>query len=41
VVAVESAGTCLAVRLTSKDHDGEGDFVSVGAGGWDSERRPS
>jgi hypothetical protein len=41
VVAVESAGTCLAVQLTSKDHDGEGDFVSIGAGGWDGERRPS
>ncbi len=41
VVAVESAGTCLAVQLTSKDHDGEGDFVSVGAGGWDGEHRPS
>ncbi|WP_173667295.1 type II toxin-antitoxin system PemK/MazF family toxin [Frankia sp. ACN1ag] len=41
VVAVESAGTYLAVQLTSKDHDGEGDFVSVGAGGWDSEHRPS
>jgi len=41
VVAVESAGTCLAVQLTSKDHDGEGDYVSVGAGGWDGEHRPS
>jgi hypothetical protein len=41
VVAVESAGTYLAVQLTSKDHDGEGDFVSIGAGGWDAERRPS
>jgi hypothetical protein len=41
VVAVESAGTCLAVQLTSKDHDGRGDFVSVGAGGWDGQRRPS
>jgi hypothetical protein len=41
VVAVESAGTCLAVQLTSKDHDGEGDFVSVGAGDWDGEHRPS
>jgi PemK-like, MazF-like toxin of type II toxin-antitoxin system len=41
VVAVESAGTFLAVQLTSKDHDGEGDFVSVGAGGWDGEHRPS
>lgn len=41
VVAVESAGTFLAVPLTSKDHDGEGDFVSIGAGGWDGEHRPS
>ena len=41
VVAVESAGTYLAVQLTSKDHDGEGDFASIGAGGWDTERRPS
>jgi hypothetical protein len=41
VVAVESAGTYLAVQLTSKDHDGEGDFVPVGAGGWDGEHRPS
>ena len=41
VVAVESAGTYLAVQLTSKAHDGEGDFVSVGAGGWDGEHRPS
>jgi hypothetical protein len=41
VVAVESAGTYLAVQLTSKDHDGEGDYVSVGAGGWDGEHRPS
>ncbi len=41
VVAAESAGTYLAVQLTSKDHDGEGDFVAVGAGGWDGEHRPS
>jgi hypothetical protein len=41
VVAAESAGTYLAVPLTSKDHDGEGDFVSVGAGAWDGAHRPS
>ena len=41
VVAVESAGTYLAVPLTSKAHDDEGDFVSIGAGGWDGEHRPS
>ncbi len=41
VVAVESAGTFLAVQLTSKDHDGKGDFVSIGTGRWDGEHRPS
>jgi hypothetical protein len=41
VVAVEKAGTYLAVQLTSRDHDGEGDYVAVGAGGWDDEHRPS
>jgi hypothetical protein len=41
VVAVESPGSYLAVQLTSKDHDGEGDFVPIGAGGWDAEGRPS
>ena len=41
IVAAEPAGTYLAVQLTSKDHDGEGDFVSVGAGRWDGEHRPS
>src|ERR1700760_372046 len=41
VVAAEPAGTYLAVQLTSKDHDGEGDFVPVGAGRWDGEHRPS
>jgi hypothetical protein len=41
VVAVEPGGTYLGVQLTSKDHDGEGDYVSIGAGGWDGEHRPS
>jgi len=41
VVAVESSGTYLTVQLTSKDHDGEGDYVSIGAGGWDDQGRPS
>jgi hypothetical protein len=41
VVAAESADTYLAVQLTSKDHDGQGDFVPIGTGGWDGERRPS
>jgi hypothetical protein len=41
LVAAESRGTYLAVQLTSKDHDGEGDYVPIGAGGWDGEHRPS
>ncbi len=41
VVAVEPAGTVLGVQLTSKDHDGDPEFVPVGAGAWDGEHRPS
>ena len=41
VVAAEPAGTVLAVQLTSKDHDGDADFVPIGAGAWDGEHRPS
>ena len=41
VVAAEPAGTYLAVQLTSKNHDGDGEYVPVGVGGWDGERRPS
>jgi hypothetical protein len=40
LVAAEPAGTYLGVQLTSKRHHGA-DFVPVGAGGWDSEHRPS
>lgn len=31
----------LAVQLTSKDHDGDRDYVAIGAGGWDGEGRAS
>ena len=41
VVARESAGTVLAVQLTSKDHDGDRDHVAIGTGSWDKEGRPS
>lgn len=41
VVAVEAGGTVLAVQLTSKDHDGDRDFVPIGSGSWDGEHRPS
>ncbi|KQX06762.1 growth inhibitor PemK [Leifsonia sp. Root1293] len=41
IVATEPGGTVLAAQLTSKDHAGERSFVSLGAGGWDSEGRAS
>ena len=41
VVAAEPAGTVLAVQWTSRDHDGERDFVPIGSGSWDGEHRPS
>ena len=41
VVAAENAGTVLVVQLTSKDHDGENGFVSVGSGDWDGQHRES
>ena len=30
-----------AVRLTSKPHDGDRDFLRIGTGPWDSQGRPS
>ncbi|MFB7918234.1 type II toxin-antitoxin system PemK/MazF family toxin [Streptomyces sp. NPDC056061] len=41
VVARESAGTLLAVRLSSKQHDRDREWVALGAGPWDSSGRPS
>lgn len=41
VVAREQGGTLLAVQLTSKDHDGDRDWVGVGSGRWDGEHRAS
>ncbi|MFB9309597.1 hypothetical protein BJY17_000942 [Agromyces hippuratus] len=41
VVAASGAGDYLAVQLTSKAHDGDRDFVSLGTGAWDGEGRPS
>lgn len=31
----------FAVRLTSKSHDGDRDFLPIGSGSWDSRGRPS
>jgi hypothetical protein len=41
VVAAEKGGTYLAVQLTSKSHQGNAEFVSIGSGKWDSSGRPS
>jgi hypothetical protein len=41
VIAREDADHVLAVRLTSKTHDGERDYLPIGAGPWDSQGRPS
>jgi len=41
VIGRESAKRVYAVRLTSKAHDGDRDFLSIGSGPWDSQGRPS
>ena len=41
VIARQSADRVYAVRLTSKPHDGDRDFLPLGTGDWDSQGRPS
>ena len=41
VIARQSADRVYAVRLTSKPHDGDRDFLALGTGDWDSQGRPS
>ena len=41
VVGRRDADRVFAVRLTSKSHDGDRDFLSLGTGPWDSQGRPS
>ena len=41
VIGRESAERVFAVRLTSKAHDGDRDFLSIGSGPWDVQGRPS
>ena len=41
VIAAHGADRVYAVRLTSTAHTGDGDFVAIGAGEWDSRGRPS
>jgi hypothetical protein len=39
--AQDDPETYVGFLLSSRDHDGDGRWHSVGAGGWDPERRPS
>jgi hypothetical protein len=41
IVSASGPGDFLAVQLTSKAHDGDRDFLSLGTGAWDSSGRPS
>lgn len=41
VIGRESADRVYAVRLTSKAHDGDRDFLAIGSGPWDAQGRPS
>ncbi|MFG6502150.1 type II toxin-antitoxin system PemK/MazF family toxin [Microbacterium sp. P05] len=41
VIGTQDAEHVYAVRLTSTAHDADREFVAVGTGEWDSQRRPS
>ena len=41
IMATLGRGNLLAVQLTSKDHTGDDDYVPLGVGSWDHDRRPS
>ncbi|MDQ0892518.1 type II toxin-antitoxin system PemK/MazF family toxin [Agromyces ramosus] len=41
IVAASGSGDFLAVQLTSRAHDGDHDFISLGDGAWDAQGRPS
>ncbi|WP_314424602.1 type II toxin-antitoxin system PemK/MazF family toxin [uncultured Microbacterium sp.] len=41
VVGRQSADRVYAVRMTSKAHDGDRDYLSIGSGAWDSQGRES
>ncbi len=41
VVAGEPHGTVLAVQLTSQEHPGRSEYLPIGTGPWDAQRRPS
>jgi len=41
VIGRQSGERVYAVRMTSKAHDGDRDFLSIGSGSWDSQGRES
>lgn len=41
VIGTAGSGRVYAVRLTSKSHDGDRDYLAIGSGPWDSRGRPS
>jgi hypothetical protein len=41
VIARQSDDRVYAIRLTSKAHDGDRDFLALGTGEWDAQGRPS
>ena len=41
VIGRHSADSVYAVRLTSKSHEGDRDFLALGTGEWDAQGRPS
>ena len=41
VIGRQDAQRVYAVRLTSKPHEGDHDFLALGTGAWDSRGRPS
>ncbi|MGL4254808.1 MAG: type II toxin-antitoxin system PemK/MazF family toxin [Microbacterium sp.] len=41
VIAREDGDRVLAVRLTTKTHEGDRDYLEIGAGPWDAAGRPS
>ncbi|MDF2554556.1 MAG: hypothetical protein K0R60_451 [Microbacterium sp.] len=41
VIGRESAERVYAVKLTSRSHDDDREYVPIGAGEWDAQRRPS
>jgi len=41
VIGRRSGDRVYAVRLTSKAHDGDRDYLPIGSGAWDAQGRPS